>query len=85
MAKKPAKRPVVGDLIQVGFWDHAEGSDDVLRFEVIGRVYKITRRAYCVRSWGYINDVDRAGDSNSDNETTYAIVKRAIDSIRILK
>jgi len=75
----------VGDVVHITFLDHAENSKDVLLFEVFGRIYKITRKAFCVRSWGYVTDVDRAGDSNTDNEHTYAIVKSAVDSIRILR
>ena len=75
----------VGDVVHITFLDHAENSKDALLFEVFGRLYKITRKAYLVRSWGYVSDVDRAVDSNTDNEHTYAIVKSAVESIRILK
>ena len=81
----PKKRPVVGDIVEVIFWDHAENSKDALLFEVLGRLIGSTRKAYIIRAWGYINDVDRAGDGNPDNENSYAIVKRAVDSIRIIK
>ena len=80
-----AKKPVIGDLVQIVFLDHAENSDDALKFEVVGRVHKITKTAYLVRTWGYVKDVDRAGDGNTDNENWYAIVKSAIESIKILK
>ena len=79
------KRPKVGDLVEVVFWDHAENSKDALLFDVFGRLTSITRKAYIVRSWGYQKDVDRAGDGNTDNENWYAIVKKAVDSIRVLK
>lgn len=82
MAKK---RPQIDDIIHVVFFDHGENTEDVLRFEVIGRVIKITRRGFIVRSWGYVNDVDRAANNNSENENTYAIVKSAVDSYRILR
>ena len=78
-------KPKVGDIVQITFWDHAESSDDVLLFEVVGRLYKITKRAYCLKAWCYANDIDKVRDSNEDNETRFAIVKRAVDSIRILK
>ena len=77
--------PKVGDLVTITFWDHAEASDDALLFEVIGRLYRITRKAYCIKSWCYAKDVDAARDSNEDNETRFAIVKRAIDTLRVLK
>jgi len=79
------KAPKIGDIVYCTFLDHAENAKDVLLFEVIGRVYKITKRAYLVRCWGYVNDVDRAGDGNEDNENSYAIVKKAIESIKVLK
>ena len=81
----PAKRPTIGDLVEIIFWDHAEQSKDALLFEVYGRISNITKKAYIIRAWGYVKEVDRAGDGNIDNENTYAIVKRAIDSIRVLK
>ena len=82
MAKK---RPQVGDIAEVVFYDHAENSKDALRFEVFGRLIQVTRKAYIVRSWGYVDEVDRAGDGNTDNENTYAIVKSAVESLRVLK
>ena len=85
MAKKPVKRPSVGDVVVITFWDHAENSKDALKFEAIGRITGSTRMAYSVRCWGYVDDVDRAGDSNTDNENHYAIVKKAIESIKVLK
>ena len=82
---KKAQKPAVGDIVHIVFWDHAENSKDVLKFEVFGRLIGITKVAYQVRSWGYVSDVDRAGDSNSDNENTFAIVRKAAESIRIIK
>ena len=84
MAKAKLK-PKIGDLVHITFLDHAENSKDALLFEVFGRLYKITRKAYLVRSWGYKDEIDRAVDSNTDNEHTYAIVKSAVESIRILR
>jgi len=81
----PLKKPKIGDLVELVFWDHAESSKDALLFEVFGRLISITKQAYIIRARGYVKDVDRAGDGNPDNENTYAIVKRAIDSIRILE
>ena len=81
----PKKAPKCGDLVAVTFLDHAENHKDSIRFEVIGRLANITKTAYIVKSWAYVDDVDRAGDSRSDNETVFAIVKRAVESIRVLK
>lgn len=79
------KKPKIGDLVEIIFWDHAEASKDALLFEVFGRLIGITKKAYVIRAWGYVKDIDRAGDGNPENENTYAIVKRAADSIRVLK
>ena len=78
-------KPKVGDIVQIVFWDHAESSNDVLLFEVIGRIFNITPKSYGIKSWGYVTDVDKARDSNEENETRFAIVKRAIDTLRVLK
>ena len=79
------KSPVIGDLVICTFWDHAENSKDALLFEVVGRLFDVTKKAYKIKSWSYVSEIDRAGDGNPDNENSYAIVKRAVDSIRILK
>ena len=79
------KPPKVGDLIHIVFWDHAENSQDALKFEVIGRLMGTTKYAYMVRPWGYVNEVDRASDTRDDNENWYAIVKKAVESIKVIK
>lgn len=85
-SKMASKRPQIGDLIHVVFWDHAENFHDAIRFEVVGKITSITRRAYVVHTWMYSDPIDRAKDTNLDaNENCFCIVKRAIDSIRILK
>ena len=84
MAKLVLK-PEINDIVRIVFLDHAENSQDALLFEVFGRLTKITKRAYIVRSWGYQHDVDRAGDGNTDNENWYAIVKSTIESIKVIK
>jgi len=81
--KKPL-RPSEGDLVRIVFWDHAENARDALKFEVIGRLFDSTKIAYKIRCWGYVEDVDRAGDDNTANECSYAIVKKAVESIEIL-
>ena len=73
-----------GEIVQVVFWDHAEGSDDVLRFEVFGRVVKVGKRHYTIDSWGYADGqaVDR--ESERDNLKTFNILKSAVDSAVVL-
>lgn len=74
----------VGDLVHVIFWDHAENGN-AIQFEVIGRLFEVTRKEYKIRCWGYIKETDRAADERTDNECWYSIVRRAVDSIRRLK
>ena len=81
-----SKRPSVGDVVHVIFWDHAENFHDAMRFEAYGKITKITPIAYIIHSWVYNDPVQRAADSDpKSNENSFAIVKRAIESIRILK
>ena len=83
MAKKAVK---VGDIVHIVFLDHAENSRDSLKFEVFGRVFGVTSTAYLIYSWAYVNPVDLAGDNNSDvNQHSFAIVKSAVESVRVLK
>ena len=81
--KVAKKRPQKGDLVEITFLDHAEDGD-VIRFRVHGELYDISRTAYKVRSWAYASDVDRAA-GNPDNEKTFSIVKKAVESVRVLK
>ena len=75
----------LGDIVHVTFLDHAENSKKAMLFEAIGRITKITRQEYVLHFWSYINEIDRAVDDNKDNENCFAIVRRAILSIRKLK
>lgn len=77
---------VVGDVVHLVFWDHAQDSKDALKFEIFGRLTGITKKAYRVHYWRYVDDVDRAADDNKkENEDCYCIVKSAVESIRKLK
>ena len=79
-------RPARGDFVHIIFWDHAENYHDGMQFEVVGKLVQTTPKAYIIQTWYYHDPVQRAKDSNSDeNEHKFAIVKKAIDSIRILK
>jgi hypothetical protein len=78
-------RVAKGDIVHCTFYDHAENSKDALLFEVFGRVEKVTRHAYLIYCWSYVDDVERAKDSNPENENWFAIVKRAIVDIKVLK
>lgn len=82
MAKK---RIAVGDVVQCTFLDHSEDGSDVMLFEVFGRVTAITSKAYTIVSWAYVNETDKAKDSNPENEKKFCIVRKAITDIRTLK
>ena len=80
------QRPKIGDIVQIVFWDHAESFHDAMQFEVIGKLTGSTRKAWIIHSWLYHDPLQRAADTNAaENENKFAIVKSAIDSIRILK
>ena len=69
----------VGAIVRIEFLDHAQSSDDAMLFECFGRLTNISKTAYRVHHWRYVNDVDRAADNNaSENEDCFAIVKKAV-------
>ena len=72
----------LGQIAEIRFLDHCEGSDDgePMEFVVWGRVSAVKRTAYEVTCWGYADD-KRQGD---DNETRFSIVRKAILSTRRL-
>jgi hypothetical protein len=79
-------KPVVGDIIHCRFLDHAQGSDEPMHFEIFGLVEKVTRTILQVYFWRYVSDVDRAKDDNRhENEDSYAIVRKTITYLKILK
>ena len=80
----PKKAPKCGDLVAVTFLDHAENHKDSIRFEVIGRLTDITRTAFVIKAWAYVDNPPPIS-GHEDNETIFAIVKRAVDEIRVLK
>lgn len=84
MAKKDVVK--VGDLVDIEFLDHAEDAKEAMQFKLCGEISKMTRWAYIIRTWRYVNEIDRAKDDNTkENENSFAIVKKAILSIKKLK
>lgn len=78
-------KPSVGDFIHIVFWDHCENFHDAMQFEVVGLLKALTPKAYIVKCWYYHDEAQRAADANADqNEHCFAIVKSAVDSIRVL-
>ncbi len=80
--KKPLE---VGDIVKITFWDHAENASDAFLFDVYGMISKKTRQALIIDSWRYHDPLDAAADTRDDNENRFAIVKKAIQSIEVLK
>lgn len=81
-----AKKPLVGDVVHIVFWDHCENFHDAMKFDVYGKLTKITPKAYIIHTWVYNDPIQRATDSDpKSNENSFAIVKMAIESIRVLK
>ena len=81
-----SKRPKIGDVVHIVFWDHCENFNDAMQFEAYGKITAITPKAYVLHTWLYYDPLQRAKDSDPDkNENCFCIVKRAIDSIKIFK
>ena len=78
MARPRIKR---GDIVHVIFWDHAQNSKDALKFETFGRVTDITRKAYRIHTWKYVEE----GKTRKANEDYNSIVKSTIEYIKVLK
>lgn len=76
-------KPKLGDTVAVTFLDHCEDCDEgkPIAFTLFGLLSTITRTSYEITCWAYADGV-RRGDGN---EKRFAIVRKAITSIRILK
>lgn len=79
MAKPVAK---IGDEVRIDFIDHVEGTDEVERYLVYGRVAKVTRESYTVDSWA-MKDPSRDRDADRDNITTFTIIRGTIKGLHI--
>lgn len=79
------KAPDVGDEVRLTFLDHSENGPGVMLFDVYGKIIEKTRKAYKVGCWVYHDAVDKAGDDNKDNETTFWVVKSTIESIKVFR
>ena len=82
MAQKTIK---VGDLVDIEFLDHAEAAPDAIAFRLTGEVQNITKTSYIIYTWRYSNPIDKLKDHNKDNENSFAIVKKAVLSIKKLR
>lgn len=79
---KPTPKP--GDIVEVRIIDHAEDTDDVQVYLVYGRVVRVTRRGITLDSWALADPLaDR--DLEKHNIKPFALVRKAIESITILR
>ena len=81
-----AKKPGIGDVVHIVFYDHCENFSDAMKFDAYGKITDMTQVAYILHTWVYNDPIQRAMDKNADeNESSFAIVKKAVESIRVLK
>ena len=63
-------------IVWVRFDDHSEDGDDVIQFDLFGRVAKVTQRAVTIASWTYAGgDRDMEEDGNIKR---YTILRSAV-------
>lgn len=75
--KKP--QPKAGDVVRIRFMDHVEDGDEVEEFFVYGRVAKVSKQAYTVDSWAWVDpDGDRDG-----NIKAFTILRAVIKEVVI--
>ena len=77
-------KPKIGDDVKIFFYDHAENATDAPYFKVYGELIEETKMAYKVLTWGYVNPADKTADDHPNNEHSFVIVKKAIETIEIL-
>lgn len=68
-----------GDIVQVTFLDHAEGSDH-FEFTTYGRILSQNKDAIVICSWHY-SDTKQAVDPHDSNVILHTILKVAITQI----
>ena len=74
-----------GDLVEIAFLDHAEGTD-YFSFVTWGKVVSQSRAAVVVLAWGY--DGERASeeiDAHDQSIIVHTILKSAITRLVLLK
>ena len=83
MPRNSRPAPTVGDLVRIEILDHAEG-DELMMFEVIGRLTKITKRSYTVGCWLHTDPIQKATMSPT-NEHCFTVGRGLVESIKCLK
>ena len=73
-------KKLIGKILKVKFYDHAEGGADVETLEctVVGFLEKVTKREIKMSSWISSDDTDPA------NKTSFALLRSTIISVRKL-
>ena len=74
-------KPVIGDIVEVVFEDHAEGPQSEL-FRVFGRLARKTRTTYVIDCWEPAEP--GRDDADGHNRHQYSIVKRTVKEIAVL-
>ena len=67
-----------GDLVEIEFWDHADG-DRAFLFKIWGKLHKVTKLAYTVCVWANVNPKDP-----DELEERRTIVRSAVTKIHKL-
>jgi len=70
-----------GDDVRIDFIDHAEDTDDVIRFSVHGRIVSITEAKITVDCWHYA----KGRYAYDDNIKRYSISRGSIERILIFE
>lgn len=70
-----------GDLIEVRFYDHAEGYDEVADITAVGKLVDETEIQYRLDSW-YPSDPKAKRKKGRNDRTTYVVVKGAVKHVR---
>lgn len=84
MSRTPKKAPSPGDIVQVRFYDHAEGYDRVADITAVGRLVDEDDVQYRIDGW-FPTDTDEKRKKGRNDRTTWVIVKGAIIDMRRLK
>lgn len=75
-------KPLIGDVVEVVFLDHAEGPTSEL-FRVFGRLAAKTRSTYLIDCWEPA-DAQR-DDANGFNRHQYSIVRSTVKELYVLR
>jgi hypothetical protein len=69
-----------GTAVQVMFWDHAQNGSGILLCTVWGKIVRVTRQAYTIRTW----ETEDEPDDSDLNQHDFHIVRSAIRDVKKL-